>query len=68
MFLDSLKEVLIKYLIGLKKFLKEMLINTCHLSTISKTPVGYELSGITIMSEENVKRLGIYIDNRLNFD
>lgn len=42
-----------------------MLINTCHLSTISKTPVGYELSGITIMSEENVKRLGIYIDNRL---
>ena len=45
-----------------------MLINTCHLSTISKTPMGYELSGITIMSEENVKRLGIYIDNRLNFD
>ena len=45
-----------------------MLINTCILSTISKTPVGYELSGITIMSEENDKRLGIYIDNRLNFD
>ena len=26
------------------------------------------MSNITIMSEEKVKHLGIYLDNRLNFD
>ena len=39
----------------------------CHLITSSKTPVGTEVSNITIMTEEKVKLLGIYIDNRLNF-
>ena len=39
-----------------------------RLITSSKTPVGIEVSNITIMSEEKVKLLGIYIDNRLNFD
>ena len=38
------------------------------LNYYSKTPVGIEVSNITIMSEEKVKLLGIYIDNRLNFD
>ena len=36
--------------------------------TNSKTPVGIEVSNITIMSEEKVKLFGIHIDNRLNFD
>ena len=67
LFLDSLREVLIKYLIGLKKFLKGN-TDKCHLITSSKTPVGIEVSDITIMCEEKVKLLGIQIDNRLNFD
>ena len=50
-----------------KKFLKGN-DNKCHLITSSKTPVGIEVSNITIMSEEKVKLLGIHIDNRLNFD
>ena len=33
-----------------------------------QTPMGIEVSNITIMSEEKFKLLGIYIDNRLNFD
>ena len=37
----------------------------CHLITSSKTPKEIEVSNIIIMSEEKVKRLGIYIDNRL---
>ena len=36
-----------------------------HLIASSKTPVGIEVSNITIMSEEKVKLLGIHIDNRL---
>ena len=39
-----------------------------HLIASSKTPVGIEVSNITIMSEEKVKLLGIHVDNRLNFD
>ena len=50
-----------------KIFLKEN-ADKCHLITSSKTPVGIEVSNITIMSEEKVKHLGIYIDHRLNFD
>ena len=50
-----------------KNFLKGN-ADKCHLITSSKTPVGIEVSNITIMSEEKVKLLGIYIDNRLNFD
>ena len=38
------------------------------LITSSKTPVGIEVSSVTMMSEEKVKLLGIHIDNRLNFD
>ena len=33
-----------------------------------KTPVEIKVSNTTIMSEEKVKLLGIYIDNRPNFD
>ena len=40
----------------------------CHLITSSKTPVEIDVSNITIMSEEKVKLVGIYIDNKLNFD
>ena len=40
----------------------------CHLNTSSKTPVEIKVSNITIMSEEKNKILGIYRDNRLNFD
>ena len=40
----------------------------CHLITSSKTSVEIEASNITIMGEEKVKLLGIYIDNKLNFD
>ena len=50
-----------------KKFLKGN-AGKCHLITSSKTPVGIEVSNITIMSEEKVKLLGIYIGNRLNFN
>ena len=41
----------------------------CHLITRSKkTPVGIEVSNITIMCEKKVKLLRIYIDNKINFD
>ena len=59
--------MLIKYLIGLKKIRKGN-PDKCHLITSSKTPVGIEVSNITIVSEEKVKLLGIYVENRLNFD
>ena len=49
-----------------KKFLKGN-AGKCHLITSSKTPVGIEVANMTIMSEEKVKLLGIYIGNRLNF-
>ena len=39
----------------------------CHLITSSKTPVGIEVTNMTIMSEEKIKLLGTHIDNRLNF-
>ena len=40
----------------------------CNLISSSKTPVGIDVSNITIMSEEIVIPLGIYINNKLNFD
>ena len=40
----------------------------CNLISSSKTPVWIDVSNITIMSEEIVKPLGIYINNKLNFD
>ena len=49
-----------------KKFVKEN-ADKCHLITSSKAPVGTEVSNITIMTEEKVKLLENYIDNRLNF-
>ena len=49
-------------------FLVLYIADKCHLITSSKTPVGIEVPNITIMSEEKVKLLGVYIDNRLNFD
>ena len=51
----------------LKKILKGK-TDKCHLITSSKTPVGIKVSNITIMSEQNVKFLGIYTENRINFD
>ena len=39
-----------------------------YLITRSKTLLEIEVSNITIISEEKVKLLGIYNDNRLNFD
>ena len=51
----------------LKKILKGK-TDKCHLITSSKTPVGIKVSNITIMSEENVKFLGNYTENRINFD
>ena len=68
LFLDSLKEVLIKYLIGFKKNVPKGNADKCHLITNSKPPVRIEVSNITIISKEQVKLLGIYLDNRLNFD
>ena len=50
-----------------KNFLKGN-ADKCHLITSSKTTVGIKVSNITIMSEKKVKLLGIYIDNRRNFD
>ena len=50
-----------------KNFLKGN-ADKCYLITSSKTPVEIKVSNITIMCEEKVKLLGIYIDNRLNFD
>ena len=40
----------------------------CHLITSSETPVGIEVSNITVMSEEQVKLLGICKGKKLNFD
>ena len=67
--MGSLKEVLIKYMTGFINinFLK-VNADKYHLIISSKTPVGIEVSNITIMSEEKIKLLGIYIDNRLKFD
>ena len=50
-----------------KIFLKEN-ADKCRLITSSKTPVRIEVSNITIISAEKVTLLGIYIDDRLNFD
>ena len=50
-----------------KKILKGN-ADKCHLIISSKTPVGIEVSHMTIMSEEKVKLLEIHVDNRLNFD
>ena len=40
----------------------------CHLTASSKVPVDIQISDIKVTSESRVKRLGIHIDNRLNFD
>ena len=59
---------MIKYLIGFKKNVPKGNADKCHLITNSKTPVRIEVSNITIINKEQVKLLGIYLDNRLNFD
>ena len=51
-----------------KKYFLKRKPDKYHLITSSKTPVGIEVSNITIISGEKIKLLGIYIDNRLNFD
>ena len=40
----------------------------CHLIASSKVPVNIQISDIKVTSESKVKLLGIYIDNRMNFD
>ena len=40
----------------------------CHLIASYKVPVDIQISDIEVTSESKVKRLGIYVDNRLNFD
>ena len=40
----------------------------CHLINSYKVPVDIQISDIEVTSESKVKRLGIYVDNRLNFD
>ena len=66
--LGQLKGGIDKIFDWFKKLFLKGNADKCHLITSSKTPVGIELSNITIMSEGKVKLLGIYIDNRLNFD
>ena len=66
--MDSLREVLIKHLIGFEKNFLKGNADKCHLITSSKTPVRIEVANMTTMSEKKVKLLGIHIDNRLNFD
>ena len=51
-----------------KKIILKGNADKCNLITSSKTPVGIEESNITIMSEVKFKHLGIYIENRINFD
>ena len=66
--LGRLKEGIDKIFYSFKKKFLKGNADKCHLITSSKTPVGIEVSNITIMSEKKVKLLGIYVDNRLNFD
>ena len=40
----------------------------CHLIASSKVPVDIQISNIKVTSESTVKRLGINMHNRLNFD
>ena len=40
----------------------------CHVIASSKVLVDVQVSDIKVTSESRVKRLGIHIDNRLNFD
>ena len=40
----------------------------CHLIVSSKVPVDVLISDIKVTSESKAKLLGIYVDNRLNFD
>ena len=40
----------------------------CHLIASYKVPVDIQISDIEVTSESKVKRLGIYVDNRFNFD
>ena len=48
-----LLEVLIKYLIGFKKMITGN-TDKCYLITSSKTPVGIDVSNITIISQKKV--------------
>ena len=55
-------------MIGLHKNFLKGNTDKCHLSTSSKTPVKIEVSNITVVSEEKVKLLGVYIDKGLDSD
>ena len=55
---------MVKYLIEKLKWNADK----CNLITSSKTPVGSDVSNITIMNKMKVKLLEIHINNRLNFD
>ena len=43
-------------------------VDKCHLIASSKVQVDIQISDVKVTSESRVKRLGIHIDNRLNFD
>ena len=66
--LEQLKGGIGKILYWFKKKILKGNADKYHLITSSKTPMGIEVSNITIVSEEKLKLLGIYIENRLNFD
>ena len=68
LFLDRLKEVLIKYFLGLKKKILKENADKCYLITSSKALAEIEVSNITIMDEERFELLESYTDNKLNFD
>ena len=68
LFLDRLKEVLIKYFLGFKKKILKENADKCYLITSLKAPAEIEVSNITIMDEERFELLESYTDNKLNFD
>ena len=66
--LGQLKGGIDKIFDWFKKIFLKGNADECHLITSSIAPVGIEVSNVTIMSEEKVKLLRIYINNRLSFD
>ena len=66
--LGQLKEGIDKTFDRFTKIFLKGNTDKCHLITSSKTAVKIEVSHTKAISEDIVKLLGIYIDNRLNFD
>ena len=55
-------------LIGFSENFLKANANKCHLISRSKVSLDIQISDIKVTSESRVKHLGIYIDNRLDFD